>query len=93
MSETDGDQGTVKVKTSHLWNGLWTAVILTVGVGITGIIDDRITNHPKVIETYNMVRDERVKTEQISKTVVKLEVLLERNEKMMEELLAAARGN
>jgi hypothetical protein len=82
--------GTVEVKTGHLWNAMWTAIMIIVGVGITGIIDERITNHPKVIETYQLVKEDAKKIDEISKTVIRLEVLLERNEKLMEALLEAA---
>lgn len=94
MSGTGEDStGTVEVKTSQIWNALWTAIIVIVGVGITGVIDDRITNHPKVIETYELVKKERDKTEEIGKTIVRLEVLLEKNEELLKELLAEARNH
>lgn len=92
MSEKNEKDNSIRINPNHLWNGLWAAVLLVLGLGINGMIDERISNHPRVVETTQLVKENRAVIQKIDKTVGKLEVILERNEKLLEELLTTARN-
>ena len=72
----NNEENVVKLKTSHLWNALWTVLLVVIGTGMMGIIDERITNHPKVIETFDMVKEQNKEITEIAKAIVRLETLL-----------------
>lgn len=91
MAEKD-PEGTVRVSSSHIWNGIWAAVLIILSLGINGLVDGRIAEHPKVTQTNEWVQENRLKIDRIDKTVVKVEVILERNEKALAEIAQEIRN-
>lgn len=80
-------EGIIEKNINNFWNSFWMVLMLVLGLGVTSMIDNRIQNHPDMIDIKKTLASDAVKIEQMSGTLIRLEVHMQNNGKTMDSIL------
>jgi hypothetical protein len=86
MATSSTAKESLRTNIEHFWSALWMAMLLLLGLGVTSLIDNRIHNHPDMLELKESLAKENVKIEAMSKTLIRLEIYMESTDKTMNSI-------